>query len=173
MTRPEALRRIMRLRALAARPGTPEEGDTAGRAARALAEREKISEDEIAGFEKANKLGAGEIDPNDADLWAELIRVVLRANRDRGRGFHGKAPHGVDWPSATAVQDHISRPDRVHMAIDNWQAVCGVTPNTNPKKPSFVWTYTRAIALTSGMPCQHCLSVGLLDARRPELLTED
>lgn len=153
MTKDRALEQILRLRAMAERPGTPAEGA----AARDIAERLMGQYDVTAAdIEARIELDAAVHDQpveHDAPDMSNYPDWWPRPKPRRGAGVRA---------TARSLADHDEFPDRVHMAYDDMISICGA-------RPTFVWTYERAIAEKSGNACPHCMDVGLLTTRIPRL----
>lgn len=140
------MRKVLKLRALAERPGTKAEGAAAAAAAAGLCKEYGITDEDL-------ELRAG--------LEAELHGGTDRASeRDVARGF-AQRNDGSGRPigSAVALADHEQHPDRVHLAYDYMSSVCGV-------RPTFVWVFERDQLLTFEDSCPHCLATGIFDTRR-------
>jgi hypothetical protein len=138
MTREQAARRVVKLRALAERPGSPGEGKAAAELADELVTRFDLGPDELETRERLDEYYAG------PDYSA----------RPKARGDRPRAAAGA------VLVDHEEHPDRVHLAFDHMRSVCGVDP-------TFVWVRERDKLLTYDDPCLHCLATGMIDTRHP------
>lgn len=144
MNKAQAIDKIIKLRALAKDPGSVAEAGSAARVAERMRQRFDVDEHEIR--ERMELLQAISDVGDEVDAYQYDDRTYSPRLR----------------PSVEAALDHKRLPFRVHMAVTDMRAVCGVGP-------TFVWTFTRSIAIASGVPCPHCMDTGVIDARRPTL----
>jgi Protein of unknown function (DUF2786) len=139
------MRKVLKLLALAERPGSKAEGIAAAAAAAGLRKEYGITDEDL-------ELRAG--------LEAELHGGTDRASeRDVARGYSQRDGSGRPEASDVALADHQRHPDRVHLAYDYMSSVCGV-------RPTFVWVFERDQLLTFDDSCPHCLATGIFDTRR-------
>jgi Protein of unknown function (DUF2786) len=153
MTKDRAIEQIMRLRALAERPGTAAEGAAARDIAERLMGQHDVSADDIADRIAQDAAVHDQPVEHDAPDMSAYPAWWPRPKARTGPGVRA---------TARSLADHDEFPDRVHMAYNEMISVCGA-------RPTFVWTYERAIAEKSGNACPHCMDVGLLTTRIPRL----
>lgn len=91
---------------------------------------------------------------------SELAAAAAVEDNEPSAGVVEQPPQHRRAALDVILRDHQQHPERVHMAINFMMAICGV-------RPTFVWTESREIAIASGVPCPHCLDIGITDARRP------
>lgn len=136
-------RKVLKLLALAERPGSPAEGAAARKAADGLIKEYGLTDEDL------------EI---RRDLEAELYGHADR-QRDVARGYVPRSSSTRPSGSSVALADHELHPNRVHLAWDYMTSVCGVSP-------TFVWVPDRDKLLTFDDPCPHCLATGIFDTRK-------
>lgn len=156
-------RKVLKLRALAARPGSVAEGEAATAAAASLVKEYGLTEAGIRlEAELDQYLGPA------PDRAAERDRVRRDRRRDDWRDFDtaptDKEPRrgpASQRPRASelVLEQHEKNPDRVHLAYDYLSSVCGV-------RPTFVWVFERDKLLTFDDPCPFCLASGIFDTRK-------
>jgi len=142
LTRDQVARKILKLRALAARPGSEAEGDAAREAAATLMRDYGITADDLRLRAEVDQATTG------PDRAAEQARAEPRRGPPSSRPVAARA----------VATDHALHPNRVHLAYDYESSVCGV-------RPTFVWVHTRDKLLTFDDPCPHCIVSGVLDTR--------
>ncbi len=153
MTKERAIEQILRLRALAERPGTRAEGESARDISeRLMGQYDVTAEDLRERIELDEALAAEPPRPGDPNM-ADYPSWWPRPTPRYGAGVRA---------TRQSLADHDAFPDRVHMAYNEMISVCGA-------EPTFVWAFDRAILEKSGNACPHCMAVGLLTTRLPLL----
>jgi hypothetical protein len=175
MTRDEAIRRVMKLRALAERPGTAHEGDTAAKMSAELVKQFAIEPHELKTREELDEFfsqpdRAPDRDergrfrrragPRAAPDWVDMFSFFARAASTAGIGDQIRDTIRRGRAAATAMSDHFKFPNRVHLAASDMGSVCGIGP-------SFVWVKLREELERQPDACPHCLGTGIIDAREP------
>lgn len=154
LTKDQIARKILKLRALAERPGSPAEGDAAREAIRSLMKDYGITDDDLRLRAAVDEATTGpDRAAAEAAAWGTWQNPTERLRR---RG----PPSGRPEPAAGVIlSEHHLNPNRVHLAYDYMSSVCGV-------QPSFVWVFEREKLLTFDDPCPFCLATGMVDTRR-------